>query len=189
MRPLFFVVSLGLSLSALGPLAAGSVPTLGNPSFELAGEKPEVVPAWGAWGGGIDRVDTWTPTRSGAAMIGYKHWLIRDAGDSGLFQDAGGVEAGAGYEFSLWIYVDEVQGRGFGGVELRLESGMDGKQVTLASNLVAGADIPSGRWSRIAVRGIAPVANLRVVVVFFPSVDGPRDGAVKIDDAQIIRMP
>ncbi|MCU0791754.1 MAG: hypothetical protein MUE42_02625 [Opitutaceae bacterium] len=189
MNPLVLIVTLGLALPLLGARAAESAPTLGNPSFEFAGDKPEDVPAWGVWGGGIDRVDTWTPTRSGAGMIGYKHWLIRDAGDSGLFQDAGGVEAGAGHEFSVWIFADEVQGRGFGGVELRLESGVDGKQVTLASNLVAGADIPVGRWSRIAVRAVAPVDNLRVVIVFFPSVDGPRDGAVKIDDAQIVRLP
>ena len=51
------------------------------------------------------------------------------------------------------------------------------------------ADIPTGRWSSILVRGTAPVANLRTVIVFFPSLQEPRDGAVKIDDAQITRLP
>lgn len=175
--------------SPFAVLAQTAAPSLSNPSFEFAGEKPEEVPGWGVWGGGIDRVDTWQPTRTGDAMVGYKHWVIRDAGDSGLFQDVSSVVAGTGYEFSLWVYVDQAQQNGFGGVELRLESGIDGRQVTVATNTVAGADIPAGRWSRLSVRGTAPVANLRVVVVFFPSVEEPRDGAVKIDDAQITRLP
>lgn len=169
--------------------AQEAAPSLSNPSFEFAGDKPEEVPGWGVWGGGIDRVDTWMPTRTGDAMVGYKHWVIRDNGDSGLFQDVTSVAAGAAYEFSVWIYVDQANRNGFGGVELRLESGVDRRQVTVATNTVAGQDIPSGRWSRVSVRGTAPVANLRVVIVFFPALEGPRAGAVKIDDAQIARLP
>ncbi|MFH1498402.1 MAG: hypothetical protein ABII82_11305, partial [Verrucomicrobiota bacterium] len=70
-----------------------------------------------------------------------------------------------------------------------LESGIAGRQVTIATNTVAGTDIPAGRWSRILVRGTVPVSNLRVVIVFFPSLQEPRDGAVKIDDVQIVRLP
>lgn len=169
--------------------AQQDAPALSNSSFEIAGEKPEEIPGWGVWGGGIERVDTWRPTRTGEGMVGYKHWVIQDNGDSGLFQDATSAVAGGTYEFSLWIYPDAAKQNGFAGVELRLESGVDGRQVTVATNLVAGADIPAGRWSRILVRGTAPVANLRAVIVFFPSLQGPRDGAVKIDDAQITRLP
>lgn len=176
-------------LSSRAESAEEAAPTLSNPSFEFAGVKPEEVPGWGVWGGGIDRVDTWKPTRTGDAMVGYKHWVIRDLGDSGLFQDVSSVAAGAGYELSVWIYADQAEQNGFGGVELRLESGVDGRQVTVATNTVAGADIPAGRWSRITVRGTAPVANLRALIVFFPSLQEPRGGAVKIDDAQITRLP
>lgn len=183
---------LALALAFLSPCVASAqeaAPVLINPSFEFAGEKPEEVPGWGVWGGGIDRVDTWKPTRTGDAMIGYKHWVIRDVGDSGLFQDVSSVASGSNYEFSVWIYVDKADRKGFGGIELRLESGVDGRQVTVATNTVAGADIPTGRWSKLGVRGTAPVSNLRVVIVFFPSLEEPRDGAVKIDDAQIARLP
>lgn len=189
-RRAFFRLVAALALSAPPAVwAQSAAPSLSNPSFEFAGEKTEEVPGWGVWGGGIDRVDTWKPTRTGDAMVGYKHWVIRDAGDSGLFQDVSSVVAGAVHEFSVWIYVDPAERNGFGGVELRLESGVDGRQVTVATNAVAGADIPAGRWSRISVRGTAPVANLRALVVFFPSVEEPRAGAVKIDDAQITRLP
>lgn len=187
-NPLRLALALALLCPSLSS-AQASGPALSNPSFEFGGEKPEEVPGWGVWGGGIDRVDTWTPVRSGQGMVAYKHWVILDNGDSGLFQDASSVEAGAKYEFSLWIYADAAKHNGFGGVELRLESGIDGRQVTVATNTVAGADIPVGRWSRILVRGTAPVANLRAVIVFFPSLQEPRDGAVKIDDAQIVRLP
>ncbi|MFH1497629.1 MAG: hypothetical protein ABII82_07360, partial [Verrucomicrobiota bacterium] len=108
-------------------------PALSNPSFEFGGERPEEVPGWGVWGGGIDRVDTWAPTRSGEGMVAYKHWVIRDQGDSGLFQDASSVKAGEDYEFSIWIYADAAKQNGFGGVELRLESGIAGRQVTIAT--------------------------------------------------------
>lgn len=180
-----------LALLALAPASRGqdAAPALRNPSFEFAGSKPEEIPGWGLWGGGLERVDSWSPTHTGDAMIGYKHWVIRDVGDSGLFQDASSIAAGANYEFSVWIYVDKAERNGFGGVELRLESGVDGRQVTVATTTVAGADIPTGRWSKLAVRGTAPVGNLRVVIVCFPSLDEPRDGAVKIDDAQIVRLP
>ena len=180
-----------LGVTFLSPVlrADEAAPALRNPSFEFAGSKPEEIPGWGVWGGGIDRVDQWKPTHSGDAMVGYKHWVITDVGDSGLFQDVSEVQAGGKYEFSIWIYVDEAKQKGFGGIELRLESAVEGRQATVATNTVAGADIPAGRWARLSVRGTAAVSNLRAVVVFFPSLDEPRGGAVKIDDAQIVKLP
>ncbi len=122
-------------------------------------------------------------------MIGYKHWVMTDVGDSGLFQNAVSITAGGVYEFSLWIFVDKTKDHAFGGIELRLESNLDGRQATIATNTVVSGDIPTGSWVRLKVRGTAPVADLRVVIVFFPSIEEPRGGAVKIDDAQITKLP
>lgn len=189
-RVLFPRITLALAFWSSPVLRAEApLPALRNPSFEVAGEKPKEIPGWGVWGGGIDRVDQWKPTHSGEAMVGYKHWVIRDASDSGLFQDVDTASFGSKYEFSVWVYVDQTKDRAFGGIELRLESTVDNRQVTVASNTMASPDIPSGRWVKLSVRGTAPVSNLRVLVVFFPSVEEPRGGAVKIDDAQITKLP
>lgn len=181
-----------LATGLLLPFAASAqepAPSLRNPSFELAGEKPAEVPGWGVWGAALERVDQWAPTHGGNAMVGYKHWIVGDVGDSGLFQDASGIQAGVEYGFSIWIYVDAPKQNGFGGIELRLESRVEERQVTVATNTVAASDIPAARWAKLIVRGVAPVDNLRVVAVLFPSLDEPRDGAVKIDDAQIAKLP
>ena len=74
---------------------------------------------------------------------------------------------------------------------LALESvGDDG-----ASVLVSGRDVDvtslesAGGWSLLTVEGVAPAKTLRVLIRVAPSEDGPRGGAVKLDDAYLLEVP
>src|ERR1035437_1138729 len=116
---LSFIALLGL----LAPLAMGADSNLlQNPSFEEQGEKNDLAQHWNRWGQWINRETSWVPTHGGSCLIGYHHWQIESADNSGIWQDLPKVSAGQRYKFSAFVMVDKVDsGVPFQKTELRLE--------------------------------------------------------------------
>jgi hypothetical protein len=136
----------------------------------------------------MNREAGWTPTHSGTAEIGYHHWQIESAGTSGLWQDVS-VEAGKRYAFSIYAQQDipDSAHHSADKIELRLESTTPAGQVTVNSKNFDVSKLASGKdWTRLMVEGTAETDKLRVLVVITPAADGPRGGAIKMDDAALV---
>ena len=99
---------------------------LQNPSFEEQGIAPDLAAHWYRWGQWINREDSWAPTRTGKCMIGYHHWQIEDANDSGIWQDITGVKVGQRFKFSVFVWFDKTNAPARE-VELRLEATRNGQ--------------------------------------------------------------
>jgi glucan 1,3-beta-glucosidase len=160
---------------------------LANGSFEQKGETTDLAANWNRWGPWINREATWMPTHSGSCVIGYHHWQIESNETSGVWQDAN-VEAGKRYTFSIFAQQD-VPADGKSGartIELRLESiGLRG-EVTLNSRDFDVSRLATGKgWTRLSVSGTADGARMRALVAITPGIDGPRGGALKLDDATL----
>jgi hypothetical protein len=159
-----------------------------NPSFETQGDSMDTAASWNRWGDWINRETGWNPTHSGQCLIGYHHWQITSANNSGIWQEVQKVKAGQLYKFSIFACVDQL-GAGANPlekIELRLEATRDGKQVTINSATYKFADFPKdGSWMQLSVSGQTPENNLRVLVIITPAASGPRGGAVKLDDATL----
>jgi len=157
---------------------------LQNPSFEEQGNASDLAAHWSRWGQWINREDGWVPTHTGKCMIGYHHWQIEDANDSGIWQDITGVKAGQRFKFSVFVWFDKTDAP-VREVELRLEATRNGQQVTIESAKFAPKDFPDGQWHPLSVTGTTPEENLRVLIVVAPASAAPRGGAVKFDDASL----
>jgi len=170
-------------------LVAGTpVLTLINPSFEDQGDASDRAAGWGRWGDWFNREEGWTPVRSGRCILGYHHWEIPSANQSGVYQDLDGAVAAKQYTFGIYVSPDKAKDgtRDALTIELRLESTFEGRQLTLASKLYKVADLMPDKWEKLSVSG-APVNNtLRVLVIVTPAPDnGTRGGALRFDDALI----
>jgi hypothetical protein len=199
MRTRLYVVSLIAFGSAkflfAQPVPAPTPPTVGaaahlqNTSFETAGDSAANTANWGMWGEGFGRVADWKPTKNGAAMMAYRHWETKNNDNSGMFQDATFIKAGSKYRWVVPVFLDKPE---FGGspksIELRLESTVNGAQVTVASQTfdlsTVSETLPYAKWTPLQIVGTAPVDNLRVLVVVTPQ-QGSRGGAVKIDAVRL----
>lgn len=182
--------SCGLVLAFLLAGVCVGAQELRNPSFEKEGEAPDRAESWNRWGQWINRESGWSPVRSGDCLIGYHHWEIKDSNSSGIWQDIENVSPGRRYTFRVYANADVAarKAKDGGKVELRLESTVDGKQVTINSAEFPFESLAIGRkWSPLQVSGTAPNDTLRVLVVVHPAQDGPRDGAIKFDDATLTR--
>jgi hypothetical protein len=182
------VILLGL----LAPFAAGAGQNLlQNPSFEEKGEQNDLARYWNRWGQWINRETGWVPTHNGSCLLGYHHWQIEDSQNSGVWQDIAQVKAGQRFKFSACVMADKPdKGAPFQKLELRLEATRDGRQVTIASVTYTADELPAGNtWHEISVTGTTPENNLRVLIVLTPASQGPRGGAVKIDDAALELLP
>ena len=182
---------LGASASAKVAVAAETqAPALTNPSFEDQGVAPDRAAGWSRWGNWFNREDGWTPVRSGRCILGYHHWEIPSSNDSGVYQDCAGAIMGRLYTFGIYVNPDKAKGdkKEARTIELRLESTLNGQQLTLASKSYKLADLAPDRWERLFVSG-APVNNtLRVLVIVTPAPNnGSRGGALRFDDAFIER--
>lgn len=161
-------------------------PKLINPSFEEQGETTDRAAGWSRWGDWFNREEGWTPVHSGHCILGYHHWEIPSARDSGVYQDVAGAVKGASYTFGIYVSVDKAKNpsKDAVSIELRLESTVDGSQQTVASKLYKVADLPSDNWQKLTVSGSANSGTLRVLVIVTPSpMDGTRGGALRFDDA------
>ena len=180
------LISVAITSAKVTVSGGATSPKLVNPSFEDPGEEPDRAAGWGRWGDWFNREEGWTPVHSGHCILGYHHWEIPSAKDSGVFQDVAGVAKGASYTFGIYVSVDKAKNptRDAASIELRLESTVDGSQQTVASKLYKVADLPPDDWQKLTVSGSANRDTLRVLVIVTPSpMDGTRGGALRFDDA------
>ena len=183
MKKLLVILSLVTSFTGL---YADNLLT--NPSFETAGDSPDVALGWLRWGDWMNRESEWTPTHSGKCLIGYHHWQITTADNSGLWQNISNAKAGQKFKFSVFVYIDPPNGSDNPPqkIELRLEATRDGQQVAIHSETFKLEDIPKdSNWHELSVTGTTPVNNLRVLIIVTPAAKAPRGGAVKFDDASV----
>lgn len=163
---------------------------LKNASFEdleIEQDNPygDLAAHWGRWGEWINRETAWKPTRSGKCLIGYHHWRVEGSDSSGIYQDVEELEPGKTYEFSVFAQKDKDTNAEK--VELRLEK--IGGFVTLASEVYEVGGIKVGGWDRLTVSGKVPEneTGLRVLIIVYPAQHPPRSGALKFDDADILK--
>lgn len=182
---LIFVASAGAKVSVTEEAPA---PKLTNPSFEDTGDASDRAAGWGRWGDWFNREDGWTPVHGGHCILGYHHWQIPSANDSGVYQDVAGAAKDTPYTFGIYTSADKVKDASKDPVtiELRLESTVDGQQVTIASKLYKVADLPPDAWQKLSVTGAPTNNTLRVLVIVTPSPgNDPRGGALRFDDASL----
>ena len=159
---------------------------LRNPSFESAGASTDRAAGWERWGDWINREEGWKPTHTGTCLLGYHHWQIPAAKDSGVYQDITGAKKDTMYEFGIFANLDKAKPGTLDAltIELRLETVVGDKQQTLASKVYRVADLKPDQWEKLTVRGQSPNETLRVLVIVTPSADdSTRGGAIRFDDA------
>jgi hypothetical protein len=162
---------------------------LQNPSFEAVQDgTTDQAANWFRWGQWLNREDSWSPTHEGKCVIGYHHWQIESADDSGMWQDVA-AEPGKQYEFTIYANRDDAGDKKLADtVEIRLEAVYDDHTVAINSLTAKVADIATGQdWSKLTVKGTAANAKLRVLIRIAPDKNGPRGGAVKFDDARLTK--
>jgi hypothetical protein len=161
---------------------------LTNGSFEQQGDSGDVAADWNRWGQWMNRETGWVPTHSGSAEIGYHHGQITSDETSGWWQDVN-ARAGKRYTFSIYAQRDiPAEGQTEAKtLELRMESVTDRGEVTLNSQTFDVKKLASGKeWIHLSVSGTANSPRLRVLMAISPAADGPRGGAVKLDDAMLV---
>lgn len=160
-----------------------------NPSFETAGDSAERPAGWNHWGQWFNREDSWTPTHSGRCLLGYHHWQLEGADNSGLWQDVAGLTNGLTYTFGIYVSADKVKDskKDAQTIELRLETTTaDKQQAIVASKTYKVADLPADDWRELTVNGVPENGTLRVLVVVTPSPEEHnRGGALRFDDAYL----
>ena len=188
-----WTVALGCLLIPVGIVSAKVVvledvvlPRLTNPAFEDPGDATDRAAGWGRWGQWMNREEGWTPVHSGHCLLGYHHWEITDANESGIYQDVEHAVKGVRYTFGIYANLDKAKNptRDALTIELRLESIIDGQQQIVVSKLYKVADFAPDRWEKLAVSGAPVNDSLRVLVIVKPSPqNGTRGGAIRFDDA------
>jgi hypothetical protein len=192
-RPGIWMVALGCLLISVGIVSAkvtvlddATFPKLVNPSFEDLGDASDRASGWNRWGHWINREEQWTPVRSGHCILGYHHWEIPDANNSGVYQDVEHAVKGTMYTFGIYVNLDKAKNptRDALTIEVRLESIVDGQQQIVASKPYKVADLVPNQWEKLTVSGTPANDSLRVLVIITPSPqNGTRGGAVRFDDA------
>ncbi len=184
----------GLSLTLLvvaGFALPAQAQTLRNASFEQEDRRhPDKALHWGRWGHWMNRETGWRPVRSGAALTAYHHYRIDGPENSGFWQDVPNAQKGSYYTFTIHANADRADPGKTDAreVEVRLESIREDQILRVNARRYPVRELATGdRWSPLTVGGTAPVPSLRVVVVVYPAAEGPRDGAVKFDDASLMR--
>ena len=161
---------------------------LQNPSFETAGDAADRAQHWDRWGDWLNREQDWKPQRDGRCVLGYHHWQIDSADDSGVFQDVTSIKPGTRCTFSVDANRDmPAEGKqGPVAVEVRIESRLCDRLLTVASQTYQAKDLAtSDGWSRLQVTGTVPADNARVLIIVTPSRETPRDAALKFDLARL----
>ncbi len=182
---LFIATALTLVLQA-------GAQTLQNPSFEQEGVGMDQAESWERWGNWINRETEWTPVRDGNCLIGYHHWKIESSDSSGLYQDIQNAEPNKEYTFKVYAMRDDPYNADEcspASIEVRLESTVNGQQVTVGKKTYEYNDISttlSGTWTPLRVSGTPREDTLRVVLIIEPCKEGKRGGTLKFDDAALI---
>ena len=152
-----------------------------EPETQKENSYGDLAANWGRWGNWINRETGWTPTHSGQCMIGYHHWEIAESGDSGIYQDVPGIPAGKTVLFSINALKDDKTDAE--SIEVRLE-GLNGEG-SIASKTYKMDEIKTDGWAPLSIIGTNKTEGIRVLVIVRPKADGPRNGAVKLDDAEV----
>jgi hypothetical protein len=181
----------GLDKSAPPVPARGSTERnlLQNGSFETPEEAEKAADRahdWGRWGQWLNREANWEPHRDGHCVLGYHHWQIEAVENSGVYQDVKGLSAGSRCTFGVYANRDipAKDKQGPQSVEVRIESPFGGTLLTVASRTYNVPDLASGdTWSHLHVTGTIPADSARVLIIVNPSGKGPRDAALKFDQA------
>jgi len=182
---LFWCLLAGFLLVCTPPEAMGQ--KLKNPSFEDSAKPKEPdsdhAAYWGRWGVWVNRENSWKPTHSGRAMLGYHHWRVDTEEESGFFQDVTDAEADTPYTFRIYVFRDpKTNARE---LEVRIEE-LNGGEVYGSERYLA-YDLSHGGWRKLTVTATSPKPGLRVSVRLLPHETGPRKGAIKFDDAKLLR--
>jgi hypothetical protein len=186
------LMSLEIALAKVTVTPEPATPQLVNPSFEDPGDAPDRAAGWSRWGNWFNREDSWSPVRSGRCILGYHHWQIPDANDSGVYQDVTNAIKGTAYTFGIFANVDKARPpmRDALTIELRLESLVEGQPQRIGSKLYNVADLVPDRWEKLTVAGTPVNDSLRVLVIVKPSpTNGTRGGAIRFDDAFLAPTP
>ena len=161
---------------------------LANASFEQAGDTPDTCAKWNRWGDWLNHESAWSPTHDGKSVVGYHHWQIQGPSSSGMWQDVK-VQAGQRYAFSVYAQHDPADAgkTDAATIELRMEGVRPaGDPVTLNTRDFQIAATAVGKdWTRLTLHGTAVSDTVRVLMVCGAAQDGPRGGAVKLDDASL----
>ena len=165
------------ALAGDGELKNGSFEDSDTSAENIHGDRAE---AWGRWGNWINRESEWSPVRSGKCIIGYHHWQIGEDDNSGLYQDVADVPPGKQVTFSVYASKDEKAN--FESIEMRLETFNGGE--TLASQTYKLDEVGSG-WTKLSVSGTTKGEGVRTLVIVNPKKGGGRDGALRLDDAEL----
>ena len=180
------LISAGIVSAKVAVLDDVVLPRLVNPSFEDPGDATDRAAGWGRWGQWMNREEGWTPVHSGHCLLGYHHWEITDANESGIYQDVEHAVKGVGYTFGIYANLDKAKSpaRGAFTIELRLESIVDGQQQIVASKRYKVGNLVPDQWEKLTVSGAPVNDSLRVLVIITPSPqNGTRGGALRFDDA------
>ena len=168
---------------------------LQNSSFEVVEDAEKAgdrAKGWSRWGQWFNREEKWEPRRDGNCLLGYHHWQIEKADNSGVYQDVAGLTPGARCTFGVYASRDvpDKDKKGPQSVEIRLESPFEGRLLTVASRTYRASDLASGNaWSYLQVTGAIPTDSARVLIIVNPSGEGPRDAALKFDQASFETEP
>ncbi len=181
----------GINLHGVATPAAPTPDTgtnlLKNASFETAADAADRAADWPRWGHWLNRETDWQPRRDGQCVLGYHHWQIESAADSGTYQDVA-VPPGSRATFSVYAAADPnvAEKHGPDSVELRLEAHDGDRLLTVASQTYRASELATcGGWSRLQITGVFPTAQARVLLIVHPSRQAPRDAALKFDLADL----
>ena len=152
-----------------------------EPETQKENSYGDLAANWGRWGNWMNRETGWTPTHSGQCLLGYHHWEIAESDDSGIYQDIPGIPVGKTVLFSIYATKDDKTDAQ--SIEVRLEP-LNGGQ-SIASKTYSMDEIKSGGWSPLSISGSSQTEGIRVLVIIKPRSEGPRNGAVKLDDAEL----
>jgi glucan 1,3-beta-glucosidase len=162
-----------------------SLPPSGEDEHRLAGDRP--LANWSSLEPPANRELTLTSARANSSEVTYNHAQVDSTDSSVLSQDVN-VEPGKRYLFSIFAQriAPAAAKTEAHSIELRLQSVTEDGEVTLNSRTFQVRQLPTGKqWQRLSVSGTADAPRLRIEVVVTPSVDGPRDGSIKLHDAAL----
>ena len=184
MKRLVQILLLCITPLAVAAARAGLVQ---NASFEDPGEDRADSPRATNWvlrGTWLRRETGWQPRHWGPCMIGYHHWRVTEAEEAGFHQVLPGVPETADWEFKVHAFKDQKANAEY--VELRIEPAGGGKP--LATRRYTMKDLPGDAWTELAVGARLDAGKpIRLTVVMAPGGKTPRDGALKFDDASLVR--
>lgn len=181
------VAAVALAAVVAGSAGAQDIALLKNASFEMpldadnwGCDQPAQWIRWGSW---MNRETAWAPTQSGECLMGFHHFRLKGADNAGFYQDARDAKAGGRYTFRIHAWVD----KGSNMDRIRLEGHSFHGGTTLTTAVFRVSSLKADQWVPLSLTIRPPGDGVRVMVVVEPKEAGLRKGAVKFDDAELVR--